>query len=140
MTLALWNCAHSAQSSGITHHGLVDASWFGFSRLRQDAIFFHMATKGATILGTNPDDPIYPLDLYEGDSMRGGPAFTLHRGLTKREHFAGLAMGALLGNGVAFYGGSEVRVGTRSKGDICSEWALGFADDLIKRLNQEIPK
>jgi|HubBroStandDraft_3_1064219.scaffolds.fasta_scaffold55158_2 hypothetical protein len=94
-----------------------------------------MATKGATILGTNPNDPIYPQDQYDGDTARGGPAFTLHRGLTKREHFAGLAMQALLASRVDFFEGPTEN--PRNKGEICSDWAVSFADALILGLNKE---
>ena len=73
-------------------------------------------------MGTNPDDPIYPFDQYNPDD----PSFTEHLGLTKREYFAAIILSGICGTGL--------------NSGIATKDALTYADALITRLNQEIPK
>ena len=60
----------------------------------------------------------------------GGPAFPLddgvHRGMTLRDHFAGLAMFAILGN----------QNSRSSAPDFVSEWAYKHADSMLKAREQ----
>jgi hypothetical protein len=73
----------------------------------------------------NQDTPAAPIALYQyvnedGSFVNGGAS-----GLTKREHFAGLAMQGLL----AHYG--------KRGGDECASYAVEYANALLKALEGE---
>ena len=65
---------------------------------------------------TKADDLAYPIHDHHGG---------VHSGLTKREHFAGLAMQGMLGN-------TEV---TRPNEIVIAEVACLIADELIEQIN-----
>jgi hypothetical protein len=70
------------------------------------------------------NDNIYP--LYKRDSPE---QWTVTNGITKREHFAVMAMQGL----IAHYGYGEAPVGNAQE---ISQWAIQLADALIHELNQ----
>jgi hypothetical protein len=70
------------------------------------------------------NDNIYP--LYKRDSPE---QWTVTNGITKREHFAVMAMQGL----IAHYGYGEAPVANAQE---ISQWAIQLADALIHELNQ----
>ena len=74
----------------------------------------------------NADKPAMPISV--SSSTHGNICssdFTYGEGLTKREHFAGLAMQALL----ARYGNENA--------DDCASYAVEYANALLKELEQD---
>lgn len=81
---------------------------------------------------TEPNEPINPI-VVTNYNHESGQSFIddKYQGLTKREHFAGLAMQGLLACN-ATYDGKTI---ARSE---LAEDALGFADALISALNKAL--
>ena len=72
----------------------------------------------------NADMPAMPVDTFSEEGLRN------YMGLTKREHFAGLAMQGLLAGGYCI-DDSQNRLN-----DVPSE-AINLADALLKQLEQD---
>jgi hypothetical protein len=75
-------------------------------------------------MAIQPSDNIYPLYNRETPEQ-----WRITNGMTKREHFAGLAMQGL----IAHYGYGEAPVGNAQE---IGHWAVQLADALIRELNQ----
>jgi len=79
---------------------------------------------------TKPNDAAYPIDAEtERATYRDGYGSA---GLTKREHFAALAMQGLLAKGAAAYMSA-------SEYAAVADWSVEQADALIAALNKESP-
>ena len=74
---------------------------------------------------TTPNEPAMPVRVLIDDNFFSS-TYAVHLGLTKREHFAGLAMQGLI-----------TEYGVQQKYELISEWAVQFADALINELNKE---
>jgi len=76
---------------------------------------------------TEPNEPITPVASPNHDGNGGVFYRSDYNGLTKREHFAGLAMQGLIANAISGH------LGNSSEGVTL---AIQWADDLIAELNR----
>ena len=81
---------------------------------------------------TNSDMPAAPYN-YPVKNEPGGSDVTIYTGLTKREHFAGLAMQGFIANSKTL---TDMLLHESKPEETVAEGALMFADALLKELDK----
>jgi hypothetical protein len=86
-----------------------------------------------------PAMPTYEINTDCGFDGNSGPDLvqTINTGLTKREHFAGLAMAALLANS-KWFDGARSEFGSDAVCGVVSRSAIVIADALLAELDKEV--
>jgi hypothetical protein len=92
---------------------------------------------------TNPNEPINPCTIktMKTTTVRPGwdysePELVFVQGLTKREHFAAMAMQGLLSNGRALTQEEIIKYDGKTLGEVTSIIAVSYADTLVNELNK----